>query len=94
MPAGTVDESVDGEWSFAQTLRHLVMATDMWLRGAILGVEQPFHPIGQPNVEYETDGDDMSVFPTPPRRTPRCSRPGPTASGWCATSSRASRRRS
>ncbi|WP_413463616.1 DinB family protein [Arthrobacter sp. SO3] len=27
MPAGTADISVDGEWSFAQTLRHLVMAT-------------------------------------------------------------------
>jgi uncharacterized protein YjbI with pentapeptide repeats len=24
MPAGTVDVSVDGEWSFAQTLRHLI----------------------------------------------------------------------
>src|ERR1700722_20235780 len=24
MPAGAVDESVGGEWSFAQTLRHLV----------------------------------------------------------------------
>ena len=33
MPAGTVDISVDGEWSFAQTLRHLVMATDtVWMR--------------------------------------------------------------
>ena len=32
MPDGTVDVSVDGEWSFAQTLRHLVMATDTWLR--------------------------------------------------------------
>jgi hypothetical protein len=62
MPAGTVDVQVDGEWSFAQTLRHLVMATDVWLRRAILGVEQPFHPIGQPNAEYETDGNDMSVF--------------------------------
>jgi hypothetical protein len=62
MPPGTVDVSVNGEWSFAQTLRHLVMATDTWLRRAILGVEQPFHPIGQPNVEYETDGNDMSVF--------------------------------
>ncbi len=67
MPEGTVDVSVDCEWSFAQTLRHLVMATDTWLRRAILGVEQPFHPIGQPNDEYETDGHDMSVFsePTP-----------------------------
>ena len=64
MPAGTVDVSVDGEWSFAQTLRHLVMATDAWLGRAILGFEQPFHPIGQPNAEYETDGNDMSVFAT------------------------------
>ncbi len=64
MPAGTVDVSVGGEWSFAQTLRHLVMATDVWLRGAILRVEQPFHPLGQPNAEYETDGNDMAVFTT------------------------------
>ena len=64
MPAGTVDASVGGEWSFAQTLRHLVMATDMWLGRAVLQVGQPFHPIGQPNPEYETDGNDMSVFTT------------------------------
>jgi len=62
MPAGTVDVSVGGEWSFAQTLRHLVMATDAWLGRAILNIDQPFHPIGQPNIEYETDGNDMSVF--------------------------------
>jgi hypothetical protein len=47
MPAGTVDVSVAGEWSFAQTLRHLILATDMWLRGAVLRIEQPLHPIGQ-----------------------------------------------
>lgn len=68
MPDGTVDVSVDGEWSFAQTLRHLVMATDAWLGRAVLGVAQPFHPLGQPNVEYATDGNDPSVFApgTPP----------------------------
>src|SRR5690349_6568827 len=33
---GVVDVSVDGEWSFAQTLRHLVLATDMWLGRAVL----------------------------------------------------------
>ena len=47
MPAGTVDVSVGGEWSFAQTLRHLVLATDIWLGGAVLEIEQPLHPIGQ-----------------------------------------------
>lgn len=62
MPPGTVDVSVDGEWSFAQTLRHLVMATDAWLGRGVLGIAQPFHPIGQPNVEYATDGNDAAVF--------------------------------
>jgi len=64
MPPGTVDVSVDGEWSFAQTLRHLVLATDVWLRRAILEVEQPFHPLGVANAEAEDDGLDMSVFTT------------------------------
>ncbi len=45
MPDGTVDISVDDEWSFAQTLRHLVLATDTWLGKAVLRREQPFHPL-------------------------------------------------
>lgn len=64
MPPGTPDVSVQGEWSFAQTLRHLVMATDTWLGRAVLELDQPYHPIGQPNLEYETDGYDMGVFST------------------------------
>jgi hypothetical protein len=60
LPAGTVDESVGGEWSFAQTVRHLVFATDMWLGKAILGLEQPFHPIGQLDSGTESDGFDTS----------------------------------
>ena len=48
MSAGTVDVSVDGEWSLAQTLRHLVFATDAWLGSAILGKPDAYHPIGVP----------------------------------------------
>lgn len=62
MPPGTTDVSVDGEWSFAQTVRHLVMAIDTWLRRAVLEVERPYHPIGQPDSSYEPDGDDPAVF--------------------------------
>ena len=62
MPPGTIDVSVDGEWTFAQTLRHLILATNAWLHGAIQRVAQPFHPIGQPFAEYESDGFDMSIF--------------------------------
>jgi hypothetical protein len=64
MPAGTVDISIDGEWSFAQTLRHLVLATDAWLGRAILQIEQPFHAIGQAGPQAEGDGLDMSIFTT------------------------------
>jgi hypothetical protein len=63
MPDGTVDVSVGGEWSFAQTLRHLILATDAWLGRGILGIEQPFHPIGQTDATAE-DGFDTSIFTT------------------------------
>jgi hypothetical protein len=56
MPPGTVDISVDGEWSFAQTLRHLVLATDMWLGRAVLELEQPFHPFGLRDAATAADG--------------------------------------
>ncbi len=64
MPAGTVDASVGDEWSLAETLRHLVMATDTWLGKAILEREQPYHPAGLPNDDNDTDAYDESVFST------------------------------
>jgi hypothetical protein len=41
-------EQVDGEWSFIQTLRHLVFATDSWVRRAILGDPSPWHALDLP----------------------------------------------
>ena len=61
-PAHLVDAHVEDEWSLAQTLRHLVLATDAWLRGAILRVEQRFHEIGQIFTGAEAMGFDMSIF--------------------------------
>ncbi len=66
MPAGSVDRSVDGEWSFAQTLRHLVLATDMWLGRAIMERDQPFHPYGLTDSSLDDEGFDISVFATEP----------------------------
>jgi uncharacterized damage-inducible protein DinB len=37
---------VDDEWSFVETLRHLVSATDCWLRRMVKGMETPYHPWG------------------------------------------------
>lgn len=65
MPVGTIDASVDGEWSFAQTLRHLVMATDTWLGRAVLGKEQPYHPAGLPNDDDGSAAYDLGVFSDP-----------------------------
>ena len=64
MPPGSVDLSIDGEWSFAQTLRHLVMATDVWLRKAILEVDEPYHPLGLTWEGAAEAGFDTSVFTT------------------------------
>lgn len=62
MPPGTVEASVEDEWSLAQTLRHLVMATDTWLGKAILEQEQPYHRAGLPNDDHDTDAYDESAF--------------------------------
>ena len=63
-PPEMVDAHVDDEWSLAQTLRHLVLATDAWLRGGIMGIEQPFHEIGQIFTGAPEMGFDMSIFRT------------------------------
>jgi hypothetical protein len=48
LPEDRLHESVNEEWSFVQTLRHLVFATDKWFTSPILGGS--FHPIGLPNT--------------------------------------------
>jgi len=42
----TLHDRVDDEWSFVETLRHLVLATDCWLRRMVKGMERPYHPWG------------------------------------------------
>lgn len=61
-PPELVDAHVEDEWSLAQTLRHLVLATDAWLRGGIMGIEQPFHEIGLIFTGAADMGFDMSIF--------------------------------
>jgi hypothetical protein len=39
---------VDGEWSFVETLRHLIFATDCWLFRALQFARPPYHPWGLP----------------------------------------------
>jgi DinB superfamily/Pentapeptide repeats (8 copies) len=44
-------ERVDGEWSFIETLRHLVFATDAWVKRAVLGDPSPWHRLDLPHEE-------------------------------------------
>jgi uncharacterized protein YjbI with pentapeptide repeats len=48
LPPDLLHESVDGEWSFIETLRHLTFATDSWISRAILGDPSPWDPLGLP----------------------------------------------
>jgi len=53
-------ESVGGEWSFIETLRHLVFATDSWIRRAIVQDPSPWDPLDLP-------WDEMPDTPGVPR---------------------------
>lgn len=60
LPPELLHESVDGEWSFIETLRHLAFATDAWIRRAILGDPAPWDPLDLP-------WDEMPDTPGVPR---------------------------
>jgi uncharacterized protein YjbI with pentapeptide repeats len=58
-------ERVDGEYSFIETLRHLVFATDAWVKRAFLGEPSPWDPLGLPHDEMPEE------IPVPRDRTAR-----------------------
>ncbi|MEV4266327.1 DinB family protein [Kribbella sp. NPDC049584] len=62
MPAGTVDISVDGEWSFAQTERHLIHATDTWFGRSIMELDDPFHPLGLKYLGTDDPGAEAPPY--------------------------------
>jgi uncharacterized protein YjbI with pentapeptide repeats len=60
VPPDLLHERVNDEWSFIETLRHLVFATDAWVRRAILGQPSPWDPLDLPH-------DEMPDEPSVPR---------------------------
>ena len=60
MDPALLHERVDEQWSFIETLRHLVFATDAWLYRAYLGEPRPWHRLDLPH-------DDMEDAPGVPR---------------------------
>jgi DinB superfamily len=67
MPENSEHDSVDGEWSMVETLRHLVFVHDSWFRRCVLGVTEPFTSmgLGPPVVMHqEGSGLDPSARPS------------------------------
>ncbi|MGH3351199.1 MAG: DinB family protein [Nocardioides sp.] len=46
LPEELLHERVDDEWSFVETLRHLLFASDKWLGYPVLEEDSPYHPLG------------------------------------------------
>lgn len=66
LPEQALNERVDGEWSFIQTLRHLSFATDCWVNRTILGKPSPWDPLGLPWEEApEWDAIPLDVDARP-----------------------------
>jgi len=64
LPPEQQHRSVDGEWSFVETLRHLVFAMDKWCTVPVLG--GTFAPMGLPNTgsrEFGWPGVDLDLDP-------------------------------
>jgi hypothetical protein len=51
VPAPLLDERVEGEWSFLETMRHLVFADDIWVGRMLSDEPGPFHPLGVPPTD-------------------------------------------
>jgi hypothetical protein len=61
---GQLRQPVANEWSFVETVRHLVFAMDKWFTAAVLGGR--FAPIGLPNtssVDFPWPDLDLSLDP-------------------------------
>jgi len=64
---GVEHESVNGEWSAVQTLRHLIFVHDSWFRRCCLGSTDLFTPMGiGPSVEpyRQSHGIDLALEPS------------------------------
>jgi hypothetical protein len=62
MPEPLLFERVDDDWSFVETLRHLIMATDCWHRRMIRQEPRPYHPWGLAG-EFLADPHRLGIDP-------------------------------
>lgn len=61
LPEPARHERVDEEWSFVETLRHLVFATDAWASRTILDQPKPYHRLGIYSPHHPEDAAELGV---------------------------------
>lgn len=62
LPEPARHERVDDEWSFVETLRHLVFITDAWASRTVLDEATPYHRLGLTQTWYPpTDAAALGV---------------------------------
>lgn len=69
LPEAARHERVDDEWSFVETMRHLVFATDAWASRTVLDDPMPYHRLGYTHSSYPPAdaaalGVDLDAQPT------------------------------
>ena len=69
LPESALHERVDEEWAFAETLRHLVFATDAWVGSTVLDEAAPYHRLGVTHTSYPPEdaaaiGIDLAASPS------------------------------
>jgi len=62
LPEPALFERVDDEWSFVETLRHLILATDCWLLRTVKQLARPYHPWGVAG-SWLTDPASLGIDP-------------------------------
>jgi DinB superfamily len=62
LPEASLFERVDDEWSFVETLRHLIFATDAWLLRMVRQLSHPYHPWGLAG-SFLTDPASLGIDP-------------------------------
>jgi DinB superfamily/Pentapeptide repeats (8 copies) len=60
LPESRRHERVDGEWSFTETLRHLVFVVDSWFSRGVMGEQAPYHRFGLP-PQFMSDTAEMGI---------------------------------
>lgn len=65
LPEELLHERVDDEWSFIETLRHLLYASDKWLGNPVLEEDDPYNPLGYGPAGADEAGSGLTVDADP-----------------------------